>query len=122
LEGLCRRIIIHIFAFANRPMAGRIAVGRLGRFIRKKCVLPTRLLLFGRAQQTPLVRFLRCGCIRPMSRKIKCICEIMNMQYMKKFYLSLVLAVVCVFGLEAQTSAELRTQFAQAILRNMITV
>ncbi len=33
-------------------MAGRIAVGRLGRFIRQKCVLPTRLLLFGRAQQT----------------------------------------------------------------------
>ncbi|WP_454898062.1 hypothetical protein [Alloprevotella tannerae] len=45
-------MIIHIFAFANRPMAGRIAVGRLGRFIRQKCVLPTRLLLFGRAQQT----------------------------------------------------------------------
>lgn len=34
---------------------------------------------------------------------------------MKKFYLSLVLAVVCVLGLEAQTQAELRTQFAQAI-------
>lgn len=37
------------------------------------------------------------------------------MQYMKKFYLSLVLAMVCVLGLEAQTSAELRAQFAQAI-------
>ncbi len=37
------------------------------------------------------------------------------MQYMKKFYLSLVLAMVCVLGLEAQTPAELRAQFAQAI-------
>ncbi|WP_315510125.1 hypothetical protein [Alloprevotella tannerae] len=34
---------------------------------------------------------------------------------MKKFYLSLVLAMVCVLGLEAQTPAELRAQFAQAI-------
>ena len=34
---------------------------------------------------------------------------------MKKFYLSLVLAMVCVLGLEAQTQTELRTQFAQAI-------
>jgi len=42
-------------------------------------------------------------------------CEIMNLQYMKKFYLSLVLAMVCVLGLEAQTPAELRAQFAQAI-------
>ena len=50
-----------------------------------------------------------------MSRKIKCICEIVNLQYMKKFYLSLVLAMVCVLGLEAQTQTELRTQFAQAI-------
>ena len=96
-------------------MAGRIAVGRLSSFIRQKYALPTGLLLFGRAQQTPLVRFLRCGCIRPMSRKIKCIGEIMNLQYMKKFYLSLVLAMVCVFGLEAQTPAELRAQFAQSI-------
>ena len=37
------------------------------------------------------------------------------MQYMKRFYLSLVLAMVCVLGLEAQTPAELRAQFAQAI-------
>lgn len=96
-------------------MAGRIAVGRLSSFIRQKYALPTGLLLFGRAQQTPLVRFLRCGCIRPMSRKIKCICETINLQYMKKFYLSLVLAVVCVLGLEAQTPAELRAQFAQSI-------
>ena len=96
-------------------MAGRIAVGRLSSFIRQKCVLPTGLLLFGRAQQTLLVRFLRCGCLRPMSRKIKFMCEIMNLQYMKKFYLSLVLAMVCVLGLEAQTPAELRAQFAQAI-------
>ena len=96
-------------------MAKRIAVGRLSSFIRQKYALPTRLLLFGWAQQTPLVRFLRCGCLRPMSRKIKCICEIMNLQYMKKFYLSLVLAMVCVFGLEAQTPAELRAQFAQSI-------
>ena len=34
---------------------------------------------------------------------------------MKKFYLSLVLAMVCVLGLEAQTPAELRAQFAQSI-------
>ena len=34
---------------------------------------------------------------------------------MKKFYLSLVLAMGCVLGLEAQTQTELRTQFAQAI-------
>nr|DAE89971.1 MAG TPA: hypothetical protein [Caudoviricetes sp.] len=52
LEGLCGRVILHIFAFANRPMAGRIDARRLGRFIRQKCVLPTRLLLFERAQQT----------------------------------------------------------------------
>ena len=39
----------------------------------------------------------------------------MNLQYMKKFYLSLVLAMVCVLGLEAQTPAELRAQFAQSI-------
>ena len=96
-------------------MAGRIAVGKLSSFICQKNALPTRLPLFGRAQQTLLVRFLRCGCIRPMSRKIKCICEIMNLQYMKKFYLSLVLAMVCVLGLEAQTPAELRAQFAQSI-------
>ena len=50
-----------------------------------------------------------------MSRKTKCICEIMNLQYMKKFYLSLVLAMLCVLGLEAQTPAELRVQFAQLI-------
>ena len=96
-------------------MAKRIAVGRLSSFIRQKYALPTRLLLFGWAQQTPLVRFLRCGCLRPMSRKIKCICEIMNLQYMKKFYLSLVLAMVCALGLEAQTQTELRTQFAKGI-------
>lgn len=96
-------------------MAGRIAVGKLSSFICQKNALPTRLLLFGRAQQTLLVRFLRCGCIRPMSRKIKCMCETMNLQYMKKFYLSLVLAMVCVLGLEAQTPAELRAQFAQSI-------
>ena len=96
-------------------MAKRIAVGRLSSFVRQKYVLPTRLLLFGRAQQAPLVRFLRCGCIRLMSRKIKFMCEIMNLQYMKKFYLSLVLAMVCVLGLEAQTPAELRAQFAQSI-------
>ena len=115
LEGLRGGMIIHIFAFANRPMAERIAVGRLSSFICQKYALPTGLLLFGRAQQTSLVRFLRCGCIRPMSRKIKCICEIMNLQYMKRFYLSLMFAVVCVLGLEAQTQAELRTQFAQTI-------
>ncbi len=34
---------------------------------------------------------------------------------MKKFYLSLMFAMVCVLGLEAQTQTELRTQFAQAI-------
>ena len=34
---------------------------------------------------------------------------------MKKFYLSLVLAMVCVLGLEAQTPAELRAQFVQSI-------
>lgn len=34
---------------------------------------------------------------------------------MKRFYLGLLLAVVCVFGLEAQTQTELRTQFAQVI-------
>ncbi|WP_311355999.1 hypothetical protein [Alloprevotella tannerae] len=34
---------------------------------------------------------------------------------MKKFYLSLVLAVVCALSLEAQTPAELRAQFVQSI-------
>lgn len=34
---------------------------------------------------------------------------------MKKFYLSLMFAMVCALGLEAQTQTELRTQFAQAI-------
>lgn len=34
---------------------------------------------------------------------------------MKRFYLSLVLAMVCVLGLEAQTPAELRAQFVQSI-------
>lgn len=34
---------------------------------------------------------------------------------MKRFYLSLMFAVICVCGLRAQTQAELRTQFAQAI-------
>ena len=108
-------MIIHIFAFANRSMAGRIAVGRLSSFICQKYALPTRLPLFGRAQQTLLVRFLRCGCLSPMSRKIKCICEIMNLQYMKRFYLSLMFAVICVCGLRAQTPAELRAQFVQSI-------
>lgn len=34
---------------------------------------------------------------------------------MKKFYLSLMFAMVCVLGLEAQTQTELRAQFAQSI-------
>ena len=36
MEGLCGRVILHIFAFANRSMAGRIAVGQMSCFIHQK--------------------------------------------------------------------------------------
>ena len=97
-------------------MAGRIAVGQMSCFIHQKvCATYALTAVWAGAADAQLVRFLRCGCIRPMSRKIKCMCEIMNLQYMKKFYLSLMFAMVCALGLEAQTQTELRTQFAQAI-------